>query len=318
MMRVAVMGSGSLGAFYGMLLAKAGHDVTFIARGAHLEAIRANGLTLKSETFGDTTLPVSATNDTSSIGKVDLVIFAVKTYDLDPAAEQIIPVVGQDTMVLPLQNGVNAAERLAAYVPQETLLGGLSWVSARIEAPGVVRHAMINRMQFGELAGGSSARVEQLHADFTAAGIGAELDQNIRLALWVKFMIFCPGSSLCSLIRLPYAPILATPESSALFKGIMDEVGMIARAKNVPLTQERIDDRYATSVQGAKNADSPSIYPSMYYDLIAGRRIEIDATCGYIWRQGQVLGIPTPVSQFAYSALKPYINGTPEMLKRVV
>ncbi|MDP8921998.1 MAG: 2-dehydropantoate 2-reductase [Chloroflexota bacterium] len=226
-MRIAVMGTGALGGFFGGLLARAGEDVVFIARGAHLAAIRDRGLTVKSERVGDFALPVWATDDPREVGSVDLVLFGVKTYDLEAAAEQMRPLLGPETVMLPVQNGVDIAERIGRVIGSEHVLGGLTWVGGKIEAPGVITQNASSgstMLQFGELAVGASRRAEQLLDPFERAGITAELHPNVRVPLWRKFVGVCANGGMTALTRLPLGPILACSESRAMYLGAMEEV----------------------------------------------------------------------------------------------
>ena len=307
-MRVAVMGSGGLGGFFGGLLARAGEDVTFIARGAHLEAIRASGLTVKSELVGEFSVPARATSDPAEIGPVDLVLFTVKTYDLDAAMEQIRPLVGPETIVLPLQNGVDVADRLAGVVGRESVLGGLTYIGSGIESPGVIaqRYSAGAMILFGELDGGTSPRTERLRATFERAGITTELLTDVRIALWEKYLTVCANGGVTALTRLPVGPIFACPETKALYRGVMEEVEAVARAKGVGLPPDCVD-RAMTLV----SKFAPWARASMANDLAAGRRLELEILNGTVVRLGREAEVPTPLNFAIYAALKPYADGPP-------
>ena len=314
-MRIAVMGVGGIGGYFGARLVLAQEDVTFIARGTNLAALQQNGLILKSEQFGDYLLPVQATNDPGTVGEVDLVLFCVKTYDLERAAHHIQPLIGNTTVILPIQNGVDSAERIATVTSVEHLIDGLTWVSAHREAPGVIRHIADNRLVFGEISGGKSERTQQLLDVFLEAGIDARLSDNICLALWQKFVAYCAGSGICTLTRLPYGPIFACPQTKALLKNVMHEIGAVGRASGINISADWVDEQFA-HLELMVKTNYATVLPSMYYDLIAGRRLELDNIQGYVVRHGEEYGIPIPLTQCIYAALKPYANGPPNLAAR--
>ena len=308
-MRIAVVGAGGTGGFFGGLLARAGMDVVFIARGPHLEAMRRRGLTLKSRLVGDATQPVQATDDPRHIGPVDLILFCVKTYDTADAAAQIRPLIGADTVILPVQNGVESAERIAQVVGSGPVIGGVAYVFSSIEAPGVVSQtAGPGRLLFGELSGGTSPRTERLLHTFSAAGIVAELRPDIRVALWEKFVNICAASGVTALTRLPIGPILACAETCALFRGTMEEVESVGRACGIDLPTGIVDQLSAFFA----NLE-PWARGSLAHDLAAGRRLELEALNGAVVRLGRAHGIPTPMNFVIYAALKPYVNGAPTL-----
>jgi 2-dehydropantoate 2-reductase len=211
-MRIAVMGTGGTGGYFGSLLAKAGEDVAFIARGFHLEVIRSRGLTVKSQIAGDFTLRVKATHNPQEIrGPVDVVLFCVKTYDTIAAAELIHPIVGPKTVVLSVQTGIDNEERITQIVGEQAVIGAVAQVTALVEAPGVVaQSAGPGRILLGELTGGNSSRTEKLQRIFQRAGIATELHPDIRIALWDKFVFICAFSGITAFTRLPlghFAPI---------------------------------------------------------------------------------------------------------------
>ena len=216
-MRIAIMGTGGTGGYFGGLLARAGEDVTCIARGAHLDAIRACGLTVKSVQGEEYTLRVAATDDPSTVGPVDVVLFCVKTYDTEAAAQGIRPLVGPDTMVLSVQNGIDSPAHLARVVGAEAVLGAAAYVSAIIESPGVIAHSAGGSLVVGALEGGASPRTAQLRATFERAGIQVALHPDIWVVLWEKFIAICGFSGMTALIRLPVGAILACPASCALY-----------------------------------------------------------------------------------------------------
>ncbi|MFN8521802.1 MAG: 2-dehydropantoate 2-reductase [Chloroflexota bacterium] len=307
-MRVAMIGAGGLGGVYGGLLARAGIDVTFIARGRNLEAIRADGLTLSLASGEVARLTVSATDDPRSVGPVDLVWFCVKTYDLDEAARAALPLVGRDTMALPIQNGVEAHERLAAVLGAEHVLAGVGRAGGTLVAPGqVVQKSAEATVVFGEVQGGTSDRVQRLERLLRSADIDARLSTNVLVNLWDKFVQACAIFGLDTLLRLPEASWIRCPETAELFRGIMGEVYAVGRARGVDLPPDT-PERLWTTIQ-QMYAANPGMHSSMYYDILAGRRLEIDAACGTVARLGRELGVPTPLNFAVYAALKPFAEG---------
>jgi 2-dehydropantoate 2-reductase len=306
-MRIAVMGAGGTGGFFGGLLARAGEQVTLIARGPHLEAIQRQGLTVRSRLAGEFTIPVAATDDPRQIGPVDLVLFCVKTYDTAVAAEQARPLVGPDTVVLPVQNGVDSAARLAQVVGSRPVIGGVAYVFSSIAAPGIiVQVAGPGRLLFGELTGERSARCARLLQTFKRAGIAAEQPSDIRVALWEKFVNICAASGVTALTRLPIGTILACPETGALFRGTMEEVEAVGRACGIALPGGIVDRWWNFFVDL-----EPWARGSMAHDLAVGRRLELEALNGTVVRLGREHGIPTPLNFVIYAALKPYADGAP-------
>jgi 2-dehydropantoate 2-reductase len=305
-MRIAVMGAGGTGGFFGGLLARAGEDVTFIARGAQLEAIRRHGLTVRSRTLGDFTVAARAVADPAQVGVVDLVLFCVKTYDNDAAIPAIRPLVGPGTMVLSVQNGIDNEEALARVVGAGAVLGAMAGVSAVVAAPGVVEHATGGLIRFGEPDGGTSPRAERLLATLRAAGIQAELHPDVRVVLWDKFVFICALSGVTALTRLPVGVIRADPEAAALFRGTMEEVEALARASGVPLPAGCVDAWWDYLL-----AADAGVRGSMAHDLAAGRRLELETLNGTVVRLGRERGVPTPLNFAVYAALRPYAGGAP-------
>jgi len=308
-MRVAVMGTGGTGGFFGGLLARAGEDVIFIARGAHVEAIRAHGLRVKSRLAGDFALGVKATSAPREVGPVELILFCVKTYDTDRAVEQMRPLVGPDTMVLSVQNGIESAEHIARVVGPAPVIGGVAHVFSAIEAPGIIAQtAGPGRILFGELAGGSSPRTERLLDTFQRAGIAAELSPDIRVALWEKFLFICGNGGLTALTRLPLGLIRACPETNALLQGVIEEVDAVARACGIPLPVGCV-----AQVVAFNASVEPGARSSLYHDLAAGRRLELEALHGTVVRLGREHRVSTPLNFAIYAALKPYADGAPTL-----
>lgn len=306
-MRVAVIGVGGTGAYFGGLLARAGHDVAFLAQGPTLAALRERGLVVRSGAHGEFALPVVATDDPAAVGPVDLVLFCVKAYDTGAAAALLPPLIGPDTAVLSVQNGVDNEEHLAAVVGPGPVLGAIAGVSAHIEAPGIiVEQGAPAFLRFGELAGGESGRTARLLRELAGAGFAVEVSPEMRAQLWDKFVFICALSGVTSLTRLPLGAIRADPATARLYQGVMEEVAAVGRAEGVPLPDGAVERWY----QGSFNAP-PGIYGSMYHDLAAGRRMELEGLNGTVVRLGEARGIPTPLNFAIYAALRPYADGTP-------
>jgi 2-dehydropantoate 2-reductase len=307
-MRVLVMGTGGTGGYFGGLLARAGEDVTFVARGAHLEAIRAAGLTVRSRILGDFHMPARAVADPGAVGPVDLVLFCVKAYDTESAAAALRPAIGADTVILPVQNGIDGAERIGRVLGPGHVVGGLAAVSSVIEAPGVIDHrAGPGRIELGELDGGSSARTERIAAALRNAGIPVALRPDIRVALWEKFVLICGLSGLTALTRLPIGAVLACPETRALLEACLAETEAVGRARSVPLPEG-----CAARTMAFFGQADPRVRGSLYYDLVAGRRLEIETLNGTVVRLGRAAGVPTPANFAIHAALRPYADGPPE------
>lgn len=307
-MRFAIMGSGGLGGFYGGLLARAGEDVTFIARGAHLQAIRAHGLAVKSQAFGDFLVSALATDDPRIVGPVDLVLVAVKTYDLDRAAEQMRPLIGPSTVVLPLQNGIDATDRVARTIGTESVLTGVAYVLSRVEAPGMIRHTAQSRIVLGEPDGAPSPRVELIADALRRAGIACETPDDIRVPLWEKFILLAGTGGVMAVMRLPFGPLRDCAEAGVLFRGVMDEAGAVGRACGVRLSQD-IAHQHWEMILGLP----PTGHGSMLHDLKMGRRLELESLNGTVVRLGREMEVSTPLNFAVYASLKAYADGPPAL-----
>jgi 2-dehydropantoate 2-reductase len=240
------------------------------------------------------------------------VLFCVKAYDTAAAAEQIRPLLGPETVVLSVQNGIDNEERLAAVLGPEPIIGGLAAVSARSAAPGVI---VVDQepglLRFGELAGGTSSRTELLLRVFERSAFAAKLDSDIRVGMWEKFVFICALSGVTCLARLPIGPILECPETTELYRGVMAEVAAVGRAQGVDLPDERVD-HWLNMTTGL----NPMVYGSMYHDLAAGRRLEVEALNGTVVRLGRNHGVPTPFNFAIFSALRPNADGTSKLSAR--
>jgi 2-dehydropantoate 2-reductase len=306
-MRIAVIGAGGIGAIYGASLAKAGAEVIFVARGAHVAAMRENGLRIEGDRGETHICPAQATGDIASIGVVDYVLFAVKLWDVESAGEQIRPIVGPQTAVIPLQNGVDAAERLAAILGPEPVMGGTAFVTGSITAPGVVRQTgTYMQMTFGELDRHSSGRGELLRDLCAAAGFDGVLSPDIRVPIWEKFMLVVPAANLNALTRLPLGKCRRDPDLLALFEATLRETIAVGRAAGVRLPSDSADKTLATMWS------MPDYHmTSMGNDLMRGNRLELPWFAGKVVELGRRHGVPTPANAFIYTALKPYANGAP-------
>lgn len=299
-----MFGSGGVGGYFGGRLAQHGHDVTFIARGAHLAALRSSGLRLASPMGDAHVSPVRATDDPSRIGPVDVVLLTVKMYDLDHAAAQLRPLMGPQTVVVTLQNGVEATDIVAAHVGAGHVAGGVAYVAAVIDAPGVIRHTALNRLIFGELDGRPSPRLDALRDVLAASGVEAAVSPHIKVDLWSKFARLSVFSSMTTVTRSPIGVLRDDPELLGLLEEAVEESLAVGRAHGVPLS-ETVMDEIKTMVR-----DLPAnARASMLEDLERGRRLELPWLSGAVVRLGQAVGVSTPIHRFVATVLKPYQNG---------
>jgi 2-dehydropantoate 2-reductase len=306
-MRIAVVGAGGIGAIYGASLAKAGAEVVFVARGAHLAAMRSNGLRIEGDRGETLIRPVQATNDMTATGTVDYVLFCVKLWDVEAAGAQLRPAVGPETAVIPFQNGVDAAERLAAILGPKPVLGGTAFVTGSIVAPGIVRQTgTYQRMTFGELDGRNSARGERLRDLCVKAGYEGVLSADIRVPIWEKFILLVPLADLNSLTRLPLGKWRADADLVALFEAALRETVDVGRAEGVDLPPDTVD-----KTQAMMWSMPDHHMTSMGNDLLRGNRLELPWFAGKVVELGRRHAIPTPANGFIYAALKPYANGPP-------
>jgi 2-dehydropantoate 2-reductase len=300
-MRIAAMAAGAVGGYFGARLAAAGHDVFFIARGAHRDAIAKNGLTIES-VLGDLHLPKpNVTADPVAVGPVDIVLFAVKLWDTETAAEQACPLVGENSRVITLQNGVDAVERIAPILGVEQTTGGVASISAEIAAPGVIKHtSQLAKMRFGH----PDRRPDEMLNAFAGAGKAAKLDialsPDIGRELWQKFIYLTALAGATASLRSPIGPIVADPELRDFFRTLMEEAFAVGKAKGIALDPAFLDDRMNFVV----NEIEPDRKASMAYDLERGNRLELDWLAGKVRALGRTLGIPTPASDAVYIVLK--------------
>jgi 2-dehydropantoate 2-reductase len=298
-MKIAVMGAGGIGSYLGAMLARSGADVTLVCRGRHLEALRSRGLAVStpSESF---TVRIAATDRPE--GHKDLVIQAVKLYDLAASTQQMLPMVGPRTTVLPIQNGVTAAEEVGAMIGQDKVIGGTLFINAHVVSPGVVSSkSEINTVAFGELDREESARSHGLKTLFTKAGIDARISPDIKAEQWRKFIPVAGLSALSSLCRQPIGPIRDDPSLRKLYRKAMDEVAALAAAKGIALEPDIVERMLALAQRYQYDAKV-----SMLEDLEAGKRLELDWLSGYVSQEAARLGVPAPFHDMAYACLKSF------------
>ncbi|HEX2453338.1 MAG TPA: 2-dehydropantoate 2-reductase [Vicinamibacterales bacterium] len=304
-MRFAILGSGAVGGYYGGRLAQKGHDVTFIARGAHLAAIRDRGLTIKSPALGDFTVRARAEEDTSRVGVVDVVIVAVKAYDNETALPLVKPMLGPGSCVLTLQNGVDAAGELAAIVGEGAVLGGTTYIATALAAPGVIEQTGTHRrIVFGEVFGTlprMTDRVRWIHEALMEADVQAESVDDGRIPIWEKFIFLAPLAGFTGATRLPIGPVWADPLIRSQFLDACREVERVARAEGVPVAPGIIE-RISSYVEGIPG----SMRSSLLIDLSQGKRIEVEALQGSIVRRAARAGVPAPIMSVLYAVLKPW------------
>ena len=308
-MKFAVMGAGGVGGYLGAKLSEAGEDVSFVARGAHLEALRRTGLRIRGvEDLHITGL--RATETPAELGTVDVVLFCVKLYDTRAAAEAIAPIVGANTMVLTLQNGIESVDQLKAAVGESAVLAGAAYFPASITGPGEITYfgKIANRPHviFGEPGGGESARVTALVERFRAAAVVAEASTDTDVMLWEKFLLVVGSSAATGVTRSTVGAVRGDPDMRWLLREAIAEAERVGRAAGVALNADVVD-----SVMEALDANPADGKASQLVDLEAGRRLELDGLSGTVVRLGREFGVPTPVHATVYAALKPFRDGAP-------
>jgi len=306
-MRIAVMAAGAVGGYFGARMQAAGHDVFFIARGAHLDALRRNGLTLES-LHGDLHLPkVNATDKPAEVGPVDIVLFAVKLWDTESAAEQALPLLDPNTRLITLQNGVDSYERIAPIVGAERAIPGVTYVVTVIDRPGVIKQtSTFQAIICGTIDGRPDPALQAFVDAAKVARIDITLSPHIQSDRWQKFIFLSATSGATSVTRSTMGPILADPDTRALFRGIMAETFAVGRAKGVALNDDYVNQRMAFA---DKNVPA-SMKASMANDLDRGNRLELDWLAGRVSQLGRELNVPTPVNDTIYAALKLYRFGS--------
>jgi 2-dehydropantoate 2-reductase len=303
-MRIAILGSGGVGGYFGARLAAAGVDVHFIARGAHLAAMREKGLRIESP-LGDLQIPkVNATDDPAAIGPVDIVFFAVKLYDTDAALLMLPPLLGPQTIVIPFQNGVDSVQVLTRAIGKAHVAGGVAYVSAVIAEPGLIRHTAMNRLIFGPVSGQPSALLKELLEACQRAGIDTTLSERIQVDIWAKFVRLTAYSAMTAVTRAPIGPIRSDHDLRTMMETLLHESITVARGRQVPLPHSTFADAVAAS-----DALPPGAKSSMLEDLERGRPLELPWLSGGIVRIAEEVGVNVPTHRLVVALLRPHLNG---------
>jgi 2-dehydropantoate 2-reductase len=308
-MRFVFLGAGAVGGYYAALLSRSGCDVSVVARGAHLEAIRKDGLRILSSAVGDFTARIGAESDPARIGVADTVVVAVKTYDNPTALPLLPPLVGPSTTVLTVQNGVDSAEQVAAVVGDDRTIGGSTYIATAIDAPGVIKQTGSHRrVVFGEVfrpPAAVSDRVRAIEALMKAADIHAEAVPDGRPAIWEKFTFLAPFAAFTGASRLPLGPLWGDADGRRALLQAAAEVEAVARASGINLPADLAERRaqYYSTIP-------PSTRASLLIDLSQGRRIEVESLLGTVVRRGRSAGVPTPMMEALYAVLKPHAEGS--------
>ena len=305
-MRIVVMGAGGTGGYFGAKLARAGEDVTFVARGAHLAAIREHGLRVRSTVEGEWVVRSAAVERVDGLPAAELVLFCVKSFDTESAAEAIRPVVGPHTGVLSIQNGVDNEDKLARILGPGHVMGGVAQVFATIEAPGLIRHALLGRVIFGEMDGEETGRARAFLAACGRAAIPAEVSPRMLRALWEKYVFLAAHAGMTALTRSPAGVIRQFPETRRMYRLLLEEMAALGRAAGAGL-----DEGIADACMQTLDALGPNAYTSLFHDLAQGRRLELEAIHGHAVRLGERYAIPTPMLFAVYAALRPHLDGAP-------
>lgn len=307
-MKFAILGSGAVGGYYGARLARVGHDVTFVARGAHLAAIRDRGLHIRSAALGDFIARANAEEDTSRIGPAEVVLFAVKTYDNASALPLLPPLLDDGSVVLTLQNGIDSAAEVAAVAGERRTLAGSTYIATALEAPGlIVQTGDHRRIVFGETFGDlprMTTRVTRIHEAFAAADIQSYPVADGRVPVWEKFIFLAALAGFTGAARLPIGPVWSDPLTRAQFLAGCREIEAVARAAGVPVAADVVD-RIAPYVEAIPG----SMRSSLLIDLQAGKRIEVDSLQGSVVRRAAALDVPVPIMATLYSVLKLHAAG---------
>src|ERR1700722_16788934 len=304
-MRIAVVGAGGVGGGFGAALAKAGADVTFLARGAHLAAMKSAGLKVQGGRGETHVVPTRATDDPNLIGQVEVVLFCVKLWDVESAGERIKPLIGANTAGIPLQKDIHDAERLIPILGKSAVMGGVAQISASIIAPGVIQQVgTFMRMIFGEIDGRRSQRAEDFLALCLKAGFDASLSEQILTDLWMKFILLASNAGITALARQPIGALRDDPDMRPIFRAALQETFDVGRAKGVALPADAVE-RTLDFIAHLP----PTMKASMALDLDRSNRLEVPWLSGKVAELGRQLGIPTPTHSMMYAMLNPYVMG---------
>lgn len=307
-MRIAVVGAGAVGGYFGALLAQAGHEVSFLARGAQLDALRARGLRLTGPRGDVSVKDCLASDNPADLGAVEVILFCVKLYDTEDAARGIVPLMKQGGVCISLQNGVDAQDRLAAIFGPDRVMGGIANMSGVILEPGVIRYtSAMSSVVFGEADGATSARALAFKAACEESGFAATVSPDIRAVQWTKFAGLSTNAALSCVVRQPAGVIYHDPDLVDLTRRALGEVAAVARGRKI-----RIPDDVVELNLRMMQSFPADMYASMYHDLRNSRRLELESLSGLVVRSGREHDVPTPVHEFAYVVLKPYLNGLPQ------
>jgi 2-dehydropantoate 2-reductase len=306
-MRIAIMAAGAVGAYFGARMADAGHDVFFIARGAHLEAIKKNGLKVDSA-LGNTVIKnANVTDDPKTVGPVDIVLFAVKLWDTEKAAAQMKPLIGPETRVISLQNGIDSYDRIAPIIGKEHAVGGATYVATVIAEPGVISQTSpFAKVVCGRMDGKDDPQLAAFVDAAKKAKIEIVLTREMPRELWQKFIFLSTLASMTAGSRQPIGPIMADADMKAFFRKLMEETRAVGIAKGVDVDQSYVEER----MKFASETAPKGMKASMCHDLERGNRLELDWLAGAVCALGRELNVPTPANDAVYALLKPYRMGT--------
>ncbi|MBI4638297.1 MAG: ketopantoate reductase family protein [Candidatus Rokubacteria bacterium] len=305
-MRIVVVGAGGVGGYFGGRLARAGEAVTLVARGAHLEAIRREGLRVRSAIEGEWVARPEAVAEVNGLPPADAVLLCVKAFDTEPALTGVRPVVGPETAVLTLQNGIDNVEKIDALLGAGHALGGAAYVFATLDGPGVVAHRFAGRIALGELDGVPRARTERLRDAFARARVPVELSTAIHRVMWEKYLFICAQAGMTALARAPSGVLRQHPATWRMYRTIVEELAAVGRAAGVDLPGDVVD-----TIMAAAASLGADTFSSLHHDLVEGRRLELEALHGHAARLGERLGVPTPTVAAVYAALRPHADGRP-------
>jgi 2-dehydropantoate 2-reductase len=304
-MKIAIMGTGGVGGYFGARLAQAGCDVSFIARGAHLAAIREHGLKVESPLGNIHLSPVRITDDPRTLAPVDLVLFSVKLWDTETAARSLAPLFGPDTGIVSFQNGVQKDDILRRVFGNGAVMGGVGYIATAIARPGVIKHTgTMQRLVFGEYDGRRSQRAETLLAACRRGGVDVELSADIRREIWEKFVFLVGLSGTTATTRLPIGPVRENPRARAFLLDLMREAVAVGRAHGVALAEDYAEKRLAFC-----DGLPPDMTSSLYHDLERGNPLEVQWLSGGVVQLGEQVGVPTPANRSVWDILAPHAAG---------